>query len=247
MTRAILARCLPLFCCAATLAGCVTLPPNAQRSPADPYERWNRGVYNFNDSIDRAVVKPVARGYQRVVPQFARTGVSNFLANLQTPTVMVNDLLQGKPLAALNDLGRFLLNTTLGVGGLLDPATKAGLDRNDEDFGQTLGKWGVHPGPFLELPILGPSNLRDGPARIADIFTYPPTYMNRTVDYGIWAVHAVDLRASLLSFDDTLKNAYDPYVFVRDAYLRHREYLVTDGKVADEEPLVDPDAEPAKH
>ncbi|MFI4891167.1 MAG: VacJ family lipoprotein [Steroidobacterales bacterium] len=238
------ARGLLLLCCVTWLSACVTLPPNAPRSPKDPYERWNRGVYKFNDALDRAVAKPVATAYKRVVPATARTGVSNFLANLNMPTVMVNDLLQGQPIAALNDLTRLLLNTTMGLGGLLDPASKVGLPRNDEDFGQTLGKWGVHAGPFLELPLLGPSDMRDAPARIVDIYTYPPTYLkNSYQSYGLYALNLVDLRARLLSLDETLKSTYDPYVFIRDAYLQRRAYLISDGKIKDEEPLVDPDAD----
>jgi phospholipid-binding lipoprotein MlaA len=244
MLTGILPRGMLVLGCLLALSACVTLPPNAPRSPQDPYERWNRGVYKFNDAIDRGVTKPVARAYVHVMPHFARTGVSNFIANLTTPTVMFNDALQGKGLAALEDLGRFLVNSTAGVGGLFDPASQMGLQRNDEDFGQTLGKWGVHAGPFLELPLLGPSDLRDGPARIVDIFTYPPTYLHNSYQkYGLWALTFIDKRASLLSLDDTLKRTYDPYTFIRDAYLQHRAYLVSDGKVTDEAPLVDPDAD----
>ena len=240
----VLARALLVLGCVAALSGCVTLAPNAPRSPQDPYERWNRGVYKFNDALDRGVVKPVARTYQRVQPQFARTGVSNFFANLHTPTIMFNDALQGKGLAALEDLGRLLANTVFGLGGLRDPATSMGIPRNDEDFGQTLGKWGVHAGPVLELPLLGPSDLRDGPARIVDIFTYPPTYLHDPdASYGLWGLYLIDLRAGLLSFDEALRHAYDPYVLIRDAYLRRRAFLVSDGKVTDDEPLVDPDAD----
>ena len=148
-----------------SLSACVTLPPNAPRSPQDPWESWNRGVYRVNDKLDRAFAKPVAKTYVRFVPKPIRTGITNFFDNLGTPTVMLNDALQGKLLAAGNDLGRFLLNTTVGIGGVLDPATSAGLAKNNEDFGQTLGVWGVHPGPFVELPVLGPSDLRDAPAR----------------------------------------------------------------------------------
>jgi len=226
--------------CALNLCGCVTLPPNAPRSPQDPWESWNRGVYKVNDKLDRAVAKPVARAYVKVVPQPLRTGVSNFFANLNTPTVMVNDALQGKFLAAGSDLGRFLLNSTVGLGGLLDPATAAGLDKNDEDFGQTLGKWGVHPGPFVEIPLLGPSDCRDAPARAVDAYTNPQAYIhNIAIKYPLYGVYFVDVRASLLSLDDTLKRVYDPYAFIRDAYLQRRAYLVSDGKVS-EEPLVDP-------
>jgi phospholipid-binding lipoprotein MlaA len=228
---------------ALSAAACVTLPPNSQRVPQDPWESLNRGVYKFNDKLDRAVAKPVARTYVRIVPKAIRTGVSNFFANLDTTTVMVNDALQGKFLAAANDLGRFLLNSTLGIGGILDPATPAGLARNDEDFGQTLGHWGVHPGPFIELPVLGPSDVRDASGKLVDTYTSPKEYIRNTyVRYGIYLPALVNTRASLLSLDDTLKNVYDPYAFIRDAYLQRRAYLVSDGKVT-EEPLVDPGAD----
>jgi phospholipid-binding lipoprotein MlaA len=222
------------------LAGCVTLPPNSPRSPQDPWESWNRGVYKFNDKLDRAVAKPVARTYVKIVPEPIRIGVSNFFSNLETPGIMVNDALQGKFLAAGNDLGRFLLNTTLGVAGILDPATPAGLDRNNEDFGQTLGKWGVHAGPFIEIPILGPSDLRDGPARIVDTYLNPRQYIkNDYIKYGLYLPDFIDRRAALLPLDATIQQAYDPYAFVRDAYLQRRAFLVSDGKVTDDA-LVDP-------
>jgi phospholipid-binding lipoprotein MlaA len=236
--RAVLGALLAL-----SASACVTLPPNSPRAPQDPWESWNRGVYKVNDKFDRALAKPLARTYVRIVPHPIRTGINNFFSNLDTTTVMINDALQGKFLAAGNDLGRFLLNSTVGLGGLLDPATAAGLARNNEDFGQTLGHWGVHPGPFLELPILGPSDLRDGPSRVVDAYTSPLQYVhNSYVKYGLWGVHLVDTRAGLLSLDETLKNVYDPYAFVRDAYLQRRAYLVSDGKVT-EEPLVDPGAD----
>jgi phospholipid-binding lipoprotein MlaA len=232
---------------AAGLSACVTLPPNSPRSPQDPWESWNRGVYKFNDVLDRAVAKPVARTYVRVLPQAIRTGVSNFFANLNTTTVMINDALQGKFRAAGNDLGRFLLNSTFGVGGILDPASTTGLAKNNEDFGQTLGHWGVHPGPFVELPILGPSDLRDAPARLVDTYTNPWAYVkNDWWRYGLYLPYFVEERAALLPLDDTLKNVYDPYAFIRDAYLQRRAYLISDGKITNEEPLVDPgEDEPA--
>jgi phospholipid-binding lipoprotein MlaA len=200
-------------------------------------------VYRINDSVDRAVVKPVARTYVRVVPAPARTGVRNFFANLHTTTVMVNDALQGKFGAAANDLGRFVVNTTVGIGGLLDPATQMGLDKNDEDFGQTLGHWGLHPGPFVELPVLGPSDVRDGLGKGVDVFTGPTHYIsNNWVSYGLYGVGALDTRANLLSLDETLQKVFDPYAFIRDAYLQRRAYLVSDGQVTEESPL-DPGAD----
>jgi phospholipid-binding lipoprotein MlaA len=236
-TTAQLCACLLL----AASSGCVTLPPNAPRSPQDPWESFNRGVYKFNDALDRAIAHPAAVGYVKVVPNPIRIGVHNFFENLNTTTVMVNDALQGKFLAAGNDLGRFLLDTTVGIGGILDPATQIGMAKNDEDFGQTLGHWGVHPGPFLELPILGPSDLRDAPARVVDTYTNPRQYIhNDYVKYGLYLPDFIDRRVQLLSLDPALQSAYDPYAFVRDAFLQRRAYLVADGKVPDEAPLVDP-------
>ena len=227
-----------LACC---LSACVTLPPNHQPPPQDPWESWNRGVYKFNDTLDRYTAKPIAKGYVRVFPQFVRTGVSNAFANANTPTVFVNDVLQLKPVAALQDLARFALNTTLGLGGIFDPASSAGIPKNDEDFGQTLGRWGVHAGPFVEIPILGPSDLRDAPGRAVDTFTNPRQYIhNNYIKYGLYGIDLVDRRASLLSLDATLANVFDPYAFIRDAYLQRRAYLVSDGKVTDD-PLVDPE------
>ena len=225
---------------AVALSGCVTLPAGHKPPPQDPWESFNRGVYKFNDKLDRAVAKPVARTYVKVVPAPARTGVSNFFANLRTTTVMVNDALQLKFGAAANDLARLVVNTTVGVGGLLDPATQMGLDKNDEDFGQTLGHYGVKPGPFLEIPLLGPSDARDGPGRGVDIFTSPTHYIsNNWVSYGLDGFGFLNTRAGLLPLDETLQKVFDPYAFIRDAYLQRRAYLVSDGKVTDEVP-VDP-------
>jgi len=230
---------------AVALSGCVTLPAGHKPPPQDPWESFNRGVYRFNDKLDRAVAKPVARTYVKVVPAPARTGVSNFFANLRTTTVMVNDALQGKFGAAANDLARLVVNTTVGVGGLLDPATQMGLDKNDEDFGQTLGHYGVPPGPFLEIPLLGPSDSRDGPGRGVDIFTSPTHYIsNNWVSYGLDGFGFVNTRAGLLPLDETLQKVFDPYAFIRDAYLQRRAYLVSDGKVKDEV-LVDPGTDDA--
>jgi phospholipid-binding lipoprotein MlaA len=223
-------------------AGCATT--SASRSPRDPLEPLNRGVYRFNDAIDRAVARPVAKAYHDHVPNPVRSGISNAIDNLAYPTTIVNDLLQAKWRAALNDVGRFLLNSTLGLGGLFDPASKEGLDKNDEDFGQTLGKWGVPSGPYLVLPFFGPSSLRDGP------MIYPERYTDLRGYLGDWetkwtliGVGALDTRSELLSVDQVLRNAYDPYLFTRDAYMQRREYQVRDGDVP-EETLEEPMEEP---
>jgi phospholipid-binding lipoprotein MlaA len=219
-------------------AGCAT---TGAVTPGDPMERWNRGTYRFNDALDRALLKPVAKRYQEHVPQVVRTGVSNVLTHLAFPTTIVNDLLQLKLKDTAVDLGRFVLNSTLGLGGLLDPASRVGLTRNDEDFGQTLGRWGVPPGPYLVLPLLGPSTLRDAPAFAVDTQTDLRTQLDlETAERASLAVLSViDRRASLLSVDRQIGRAFDPYAFVRDAWLQRREYKVRDGNVPDEEPPPD--------
>lgn len=226
------------------LSACVTLPPNHPRSTQDPWESWNRGVYRVNDKLDRAVALPVTKAYVRHVPTPIRTGVTNFFANVNTPVVMVNDALQGKFKAAGNDLGRFIMNSTIGVGGLLDPATSAGLNRNQEDFGLTLGHWGVHPGPFVELPILGPSDVRDGLGKVPDSYLKWTTWVpNAWVEYGLYLPSAIDARAALLPLQPTFDQAFDPYALIRDAYLSRRAYQVSDGKVSPDSELIDPDAD----
>ena len=220
--------------CLLLLLGCAALPPG-KRHPRDPWERTNRATYRFNDAFDRAVVKPLARGYVRVAPQFVRTGVTNFFDNLEYPIVIVNDLLQGEFRPFLSDTGRLLLNTTIGVGGLMDPATAAGIDKNDRDFGQTLGKWGVKSGPYLVLPVLGPRDVRDAVGEIPDTYANPRTYTKFWVDAGLWTIRGIDRRSRLLYADSALMSAYDPYAFVRNVYLQHRDFKVNGGQSQSEE------------
>jgi phospholipid-binding lipoprotein MlaA len=213
-------------------------------NPQDPWESWNRGVYRVNDKLDRAIALPVARGYVRRVPGGIRTGVSNFFSNVNTTAVMFNDALEGKFKNAGSDLGRFLLNTVVGLGGIFDPATSAGLPRNYADFGLTLGHWGVHPGPFLELPILGPSDVRDGPSKLVDTYLQGIQYIpNEWAKIGLYVPYAVDVRAALLPLQPTIDQAFDPYAVIRDAYLSRRAFLVSDGKISPSNELVDPDAD----
>lgn len=223
---------LALLCLAA--AGCATQPVTRKDS-RDPFERVNRVTYAFNDALDRAIAKPVAKTYRKVVPHFVQTGVSNLMSNAGYPTVIVNDVLQAKFKPALLDTGRFVLNTTLGLGGLLDPASAAGLQRNDEDFGQTLGKWGVPPGPYLVLPLLGFSDVRDAIGLVPDEYTDPRHYIDsNTVRWSVRVLALVDQRARLLDAESALQNVFDRYAFTRNAYLQRRNYLVHDGNVPDE-------------
>ena len=229
------------------LGGCATLPPGSKPDPRDRFERANRSVYAFNRALDHAVLRPVARAYVKVTPRPVRRCVANFLSNIDYPITIVNDALQGKVHDSLSDIGRFGINTVVGVGGLFDPATHWGFEKHDEDFGQTLGKWGVQSGPYLMLPILGPSTVRDAPAKVVDHYSTPRAYLlNTNADLGVSVVGAVDKRAGLLDTDAMIDSAYDPYAFLRNAWLQRREYQVRDGKVPPDEELKDatPDKEP---
>jgi phospholipid-binding lipoprotein MlaA len=204
----------------------------AAQTASDPLEGFNRGVQRFNDGVDEAVLEPVAEGYRRLVPSFVRTGVANFFGNLGDGWSAVNHLLQGKPGDALDMTLRVAVNTTFGLGGLLDVASEAGIERRSEDFGQTLGVWGLPAGPYLVLPLLGPSSLRDAAGRPLDMAA---TSLGLVTDRdGTRAagtvLSVVDTRASLLGATRLLDDiALDRYTFLRDAYLARRKNLVWDG------------------
>lgn len=213
--------------CMAVLTGCAALPPGHQRDPRDRFERVNRSVYAFNVAVDRAVLHPTAVGYVKITPAPVRRSVSNFLSNLAYPRTIINDVLQGKLHDSANDLARLVVNSVIGIGGLFDPASLAGLDRHVEDFGLTLGHWGVHSGPFLMLPFLGPSTVRDTLGLIPDEAAYPTWYVrNSYVTWSLFVLNVVDTRVSLFPTDKPIASAYDPYAFVRNAWLQHRDYLV---------------------
>ena len=223
-----------LSCLLLLLAGCASVP-SGKPDPRDPWEGFNRSVFKFNDTLDRAFAKPVAKGYVKITPRVIRTGVSNFFSNLDTVPTIVNDALQGKFRQVGHDSARFLLNSTLGLGGLFDPASAAGLEYNEEDLGQTLGTWGVKSGPYLMLPVLGPSSVRDAFARAADTYIEPVYYLgDESTRYIIRGVDLLDGRASLLELDAQLERSYDKYAFIRNAWIQRREYQVKDGDVEDQ-------------
>ena len=197
---------------------------------ADPWEPVNRRIDAVNRGLDNVTLKPVARGYRKYLPAFVRRGATNFFSNLRTPLTIINEILQGKGRAAFSDTGRLLLNSTVGIGGLFDPATSAGLEKHKEDFGQTLATWGVPSGPFVMIPLLGPRTLRDALAIPLNIFADPLLhYENASVRDKLWALQVLDARARFLSVENMIDASYDPYVTVRDAYLQNREYLIYDG------------------
>jgi len=208
------------------LCACTAQAPT--RSDArDPWERMNRATYAFNDKFDKAIFRPVARGYRTAVPHVVQTGIRNAFDNVDTTITMLNDLLQGQVTGFMHDTSRLLVNTVIGIGGLFDPATAMGLEKGDRDFGQTLGKWGVHAGPYVVLPFLGPSDVRDVVGKVGDTYATPRTYISNTYwNYGSWALEKVDWRSRLLDSDHLLDSAYDPYAFLRNAYLQNRAFKV---------------------
>ena len=218
--------------CALLFAGCAST--NAPK--ADPFEGLNRATYKFNDTVDEAVLKPVAKGYQAVTPQFVRAGISNAFTNIGDVGTAVNNLLQGKPGNAFSDAGRFIVNSTFGILGLFDLATPMGLEKHSEDFGQTLGKWGVESGPYIVIPLMGPATLRDVAARPVDAYTGYFRYLDHIpTRNSTFGVEIIDLRANLLGASDTLDTAaLDKYQFMRDAFLQRRLSQVYDGKVPQE-------------
>jgi phospholipid-binding lipoprotein MlaA len=225
------------LCALALLGGCATTGASSAQHTRDRFENVNRGIYKFNDVVDRAALKPVAKGYKKITPEWFRRGVGNFFSNLQYPATIFNQLLQGKGSMAARDTARLLTNTLLGFGGVLDPASRVGLDKNDEDLGQTLGVWGVPSGPYIVLPFLGPSTIRDAPSTFAEFFVDPLTYadVKWQVLWGARALDIVDVRAQLLALDPVIARSYDPYAFVRNSWLQRREYQVRDGDVAEED------------
>ena len=207
----------------ALLQGCATGP-----NPRDPFEPFNRSVYRFNDGLDAAIIKPVAQAYQGALPSPVRTGVSNFFGNLSDVWTFVNNVLQANPQAAADSFARVGVNTLIGLGGVLDWATEMGIDRHREDFGKTLGHWGVATGPYLVLPVLGPSTVRDTAALVVDSKGNLVKEFNSVATRNsLYALRAVDLRASLLRAGEVLDQAaLDKYAFTRDSHLQRRGVVI---------------------
>ncbi len=226
------------FCFAAFLSvsvtGCATNSQTGTGEIYDPYENMNRAVFSFNDAVDQAVAEPVARGYRAVTPKLVRDGVRNFLRNLRSPVNVANQILQGDIEGAAGDISRFAMNTTIGVGGLFDVAAETGLEYEHEDFGQTLGVWGVGNGPYLVLPLMGPSTLRDATGLLVDGYADPVRlYLDNTGQeewiYARAGVSLLEKREALLDvLDDLRANSFDYYAAMRSAYMQKREAMLRD-------------------
>lgn len=227
------------------LAGCAAAPPERVAQTQDPWEGFNRKIYAFNDVLDKDLARPVAHTYVRAMPGPARNGIHNVVTNIDEPVTVVNDALQGKVKQTLQDLGRFLINSTVGILGWFDVARHVGLPHHDEDLGQTLAVWGVSSGPYVVLPFFGPSTVRDAGGRLGDLYANPPRDAIpprwRNAEY---VVDALDTRAGLLQLDQTLDEAYDPYTFMRDAYIQNRRYKIYDGTLPESSTDYDYDLPP---
>jgi len=218
-----------LLAIACLAAGCAT---TSGGDPRDPWEGLNRRTFALNDALDRAVLKPTAQAYVKVTPPFVRSRVSNFFDNLADVGTGLNDFLQGKPREGINDFGRIVVNTTFGIAGFWDVASQLGVEKRNEDFGQTLGVWGVPPGPYFVIPFLGPSTARDAPARAVDPqYFYSRVIDNGTLAWSLWGVDVIRTRADLLKAERVIEEAaLDRYLFIRDAWLQRRQNQVYDGK-----------------
>jgi phospholipid-binding lipoprotein MlaA len=222
------------------LSGCATTQGDSDAVSYDPLEPMNRKVHSFNMALDKVALRPLAKGYKKVVPSPIRKGVTNFFSNLTTPRSALNNFLQGKPKRGFSELGRFLFNSTLGLGGLFDIAGAGGIERYDENFGQTLSAWGVPDGPYIVLPLWGPN-------MASDVFALPVDYQTDLWAYyessslrsKAWGLRIVDLRYRLLSVDSMLDDSPDPYITVRESYMQNRTFRIYDGDPPEEETYED--------
>ncbi|MFL6674016.1 MAG: VacJ family lipoprotein [Massilia sp.] len=210
------------------LGGCATGP---DRIPGDPLEPLNRATFRFNDALDRNVARPLAERYTNVTPRPLRIAIGNFFSNISDFPIMVNNFAQGRGGDGLSDLMRIATNTFFGIGGLIDIATPAGIPKHDQDFGLTLGHWGVPPGPFLVLPLFGPSTFRDAAGFGVDQEFYPVNYADSALRNSLWGLNFVSTRARYLNATNLLEEAaLDKYTFTRDAYLGRRRTMVSEGR-----------------
>lgn len=217
--------------CAALCLGATAA--HAGDNPVDPWEGFNRKVYGFNKFADTYALKPVAKGYNWITPDFLNDGITNVFGNLGETKNLLNDVLQFKLADAGTDIMRFVINSTVGVLGFFDVASGWGFDRNEEDFGQTLAAWGFKSGPYVVLPFWGPTTIRDGIGLVPDIYSVPQTYIDHDeTRWAVYIVEGVDKRADLLSAEELIQG--DEYSFIRDVYLQRREFLINDGAVEDD-------------
>ena len=214
-----------------TTTGCATTGTEAT-DPADPWEGFNRNMHGFNKGLDTYIAKPLTQGYRAITPDILETGISNVFDNIRDIPNFLNNLLQGKGVDSLSDLTRFIVNSTLGIAGLWDPASSMGLTKHDEDFGQTLASWGAPDGPYLVLPLFGPSTVRDAAGLPVDSKFNPINHIDHDrTRYSLILLDLIDKRSGLMAFEEQLESATDEYSFIRDVYLQNRRFKIFDGNM----------------
>ena len=216
-------------------SGCATVPAG-DPVDYDPWEKMNRGLYNFNDAVDSVTLKPIAKGYKKVLPEPIRNGITKFGRNLGAPRNSLNNFLQGKPARGFSEIARFVVNTTVGIGGLFDVASASGVEAYPEDFGQTAAVWGMPSGPYVMVPFIGPQTLRDLALMPADIELDVLHHVDESsVRDRLWVLRTIDLRHRVLALEDLLQDSKDPYVTLRESYLQNRTFEIYDGNPPVEE------------
>ena len=237
-------RAHALLCLCVLLCGCASTAQQMAESkpvPYDPFERFNRGMYAVNTTVDKYTLKPLAKGYKKIMPTPVRRGFANIFSNFTTPRSALNNFLQGKPKRGFSELGRFLFNTTLGLGGIFDIAGAGGMPRYDETFSQTLAVWGLPEGPYLVLPFFGPSSMLDAAALPVDFYTDINPYLRPAVKDRLYLFRALDARARLLTVESMVDKSADPYITLRETYRQNREFQIYDGNPPKQEENIDQD------
>lgn len=237
----IIGLCVVFITMLAGCAGSIPAAPKDQRAAEDPWEPLNRRIYNFNTGFDNIALKPLAKGYGKITPEFAKKGVGNFSRNLLAPRNIINNLLQGKPGRAMVEFGRFLTNTTFGIGGLFDPATSSGLEAYPERFGETFAVWGVADGPYVVMPFLGPGTVSDAFGVPLGFLSDPVFHLDdNSTKWIIYGIRYIDLRERLFAAEDALfKDSFDRYLTIRESYLQNRRFRVYDGDPPEDEDFYD--------
>ncbi len=236
----LLALCIVALHLLSACAGNIPAAPKDQRAATDPWEPLNRRVSNFNEGFDKLTFKPLAKGYQKIMPGFVKTGVHNFSINLLGPMFIINNFLQGKPGRGGKEFGRFLINSVIGIGGLIDVATHSGIESSPETFGQTFAVWGIPDGPYVVVPVLGPRTL-------SGAFSIPPTFLvdplfhvdDNTTKWVIYGIRAIDLRMRLFAAEKLIEGSNDRYLTIRESFLQNRRFRIYDGDPPEDEDFYD--------
>ena len=238
--QSLLALCIVALALLSACAGNIPAAPKDQRAATDPWEPLNRRISNFNEGFDKVSFKPLAKGYQKVMPEFVERGVHNFSMNLLGPLNIINNFLQGKPARGVNEFGRFLTNTTVGIGGLFDVASKVGLESNPETFGQTFAVWGIPDGPYVVIPILGPRTLSGAFAIPLNFLADPVFHADDSTDkWVIYGIRTIDARMQLFKVEALIGDSYDRYLTIRESFLQNRRFRIYDGDPPEDEDFYD--------